>query len=146
MTDPLTLTALLDGTPEAAVHRVAATVTPASVERAALDAGWRFALVESDDDADKPAVMASFQRGLGLPDWFGHNLDALVDALRDLGAGAQSDGDEPSGTVIMWDRTDAFAAAHDGDYRAVLDILAQRSGDADRPRVVTLVRTGPTEA
>lgn len=143
------LASLLAQPPEAAVHTVGADVTPARVERAALGAGWRFAVIESADAEDKAAVLTSFRRGLGLPEWFGHNLDALVDALRDVGVdagGGANDVDaEPSpGTVVLWDRPERFEAGHPDQYRAVLDILAQRAGDQTRPRVVVLVRPAPT--
>jgi hypothetical protein len=147
------MTALADvmaGPPEAAAHRISGTVTPAAVERAAVAAGWRFALVESVDASDKAQVMAAFQAGLGWPDWFGRNLDALVDALRDVGAASLDatgdDAAERPGTVVMWDRPDLFEGGHADDYTAVLDILAQRAGDPDRPRLIVLVRPSPTEA
>lgn len=134
------LASVLAAPAEAAVHRVAPTTTPAAVERAALGAGWRFALVESDDAASKPEVFDTIQHGLGLPDWFGKNLDALVDALRDLGD------DAAPGTVLLWDRPDRFEREAPDDYRAVLDVFAERAGDPGRARLVVLVRPAPTEA
>ena len=143
------LTDVLAGPAEAVAHRISADVSPASVERAAVNAGWRFALVESVDATDKAEVMAAFQAGLGWPDWFGRNLDALVDALRDVGAVSAAGADDAAahpGTVMMWDRPDRFEAGHAEDYTAVLDVLAERAGDPNRPRLVVLVRPSSTGA
>jgi hypothetical protein len=41
---------------------------------------------------DKPTVLAAFAADLDLPDWFRHNWDALLDALRDL--------DVPRGQIL----------------------------------------------
>jgi len=141
------LATVLEGPREAVAHRLSPDVTPAMVERAAIEAGWRFALVESADTTDKSGVLAAFQAGLGMPDWFGHDLDSLVDALRDVGGARAADGaSESPGTVVVWDRPDRFEAEHADDYLAILDILARRAGDPDRARLVVLVRAAPTEA
>jgi len=128
-----TLSDLLTAPAAAVVHRVGAGVTPAAIERAAVAAGWRFALVDTADATDKTAVLAAFQDGLGLPEWFGCNLDALVDALRSVAA-------DP-GAVLLWYGPESFASAEPERYAAVLDILAQRAGDAASPRFLPLVRT-----
>lgn len=133
-----TLASILRGPAAPVLHRLAPDVAPAAVERAAVAAGWGFAVVESGDAADKAGALAAFQSGLGLPEWFGHNLDALVDALRDI-----DPGDDAAGLVVLWDRPDRFAAAAADDYRAILDILARRAGDDRRARVVVLVRPAP---
>jgi RNAse (barnase) inhibitor barstar len=133
------LTELFAAPAEAVVHRLAPSATPAAIERAAVSAGWRFALVESGEAATKDDALGDFQRGLGLPGWFGRNLDALVDALRDVGD------DEAPGTVLLWDRPTRFAADAADDYTAVLDVLAHRAGDTTRSRLVVLVRPAPTE-
>lgn len=133
-----TLADLLAAPAAAMVHRVPAGVTPAAIERAAVAAGWRFALVDTTGATDKAAVLAAFQDGLGLADWFGRNLDALVDALRGIA--------DDAGAVVLWDGPEPFAAAEPDQYAAVLDILAQRAGDADRGRFLPLVRTGLSPA
>ena len=79
-------------------------------------------------------MLDAFAEGLGLPEWFGRNLDALVDSLRDVGA-------HDTATVLLWDRPDEFKAQAPEDYTAVLDILAERAGDEGRPRFVALVRS-----
>jgi RNAse (barnase) inhibitor barstar len=60
---------------------------------------------------------------LSFPDWFGRNLDALYDCLRDLSW-------LPAGEhVLVWSAPEVFRAAdHDG-FRAITDVLL----DASRP-------------
>ncbi|MEU1149514.1 barstar family protein [Streptomyces sp. NPDC005863] len=56
----------------------------APVLDAARGAGWTTATLSLDGVTDKAAFMERCARGLGLPDWFGHNWDALADCLTDL--------------------------------------------------------------
>jgi RNAse (barnase) inhibitor barstar len=51
--------------------------------RAATEAGWTVAVVRLASVRTKAELFGAFQRDLSLPDWFGHNWDALVDALAD---------------------------------------------------------------
>jgi RNAse (barnase) inhibitor barstar len=50
---------------------------------AARTAGWTVGIVRMGSAYGKSAVLRAFHRDLALPDWFGHNWDALVDALCD---------------------------------------------------------------
>ena len=127
------LASVLADPARAAVLQVAPEASVADVERAVIAAGGRFALVESEGAADKAAVMESFAEGLDLPDWFGRNLDALVDSLSDVGV-------DDAPTVLLWDRPDAFEAGDPEQYAQVLDILAERAGDLRLPRLVALIR------
>ncbi|MCB1028613.1 MAG: barstar family protein [Microthrixaceae bacterium] len=127
------LASVLADPARAAVLQVAPEASVADVERAVIAAGGRFALVESEGAADKAAVMESFAEGLDLPDWFGRNLDALVDSLNDVGV-------DDAPTVVLWDRPDAFEAGDPEQYAQVLDILAERAGDLRLPRLVALIR------
>ncbi len=47
-------------------------------------AGWSTALIDLSGVIDKAGVLAAFAQQLRFPGWFGHNWDALDDALRDL--------------------------------------------------------------
>ncbi|MGA4847664.1 barstar family protein [Streptomyces sp. G5(2025)] len=51
---------------------------------AARDAGWTTAALSLAGVRDKAAFMERCARGLGLPNWFGRNWDALADCLGDL--------------------------------------------------------------
>ncbi len=66
---------------------------------------------------------------LSFPDWFGRNLDALHDCLRDLSW-------LPAGEhVLVWTAPDVFEHADPAGFRAVADVLAD-SGEPGRLRVV----------
>lgn len=67
---------------------------------------------------DRHSAFVAFAEGLGLPDWFGHNLDALVDALRDL---ADSEG-RP--IELVWDGAGRLQAADPESYQAICAALA----------------------
>lgn len=143
------LTSVLSGPAEAVLHHVDAGEAPADIERRVVQAGWRFAIVECEGATDKAAVMEAFRLGLGLPEWFGRNLDALVDVLRDVGFASAGDPDADgtvsettSATVVLWDRPDALRVAQPNLYDTIADILAERAG-AEHPRIVALVRPAP---
>jgi RNAse (barnase) inhibitor barstar len=125
------LRALLTGPASAGVYRVGADVAPATIERVAVAAGWRVGVVDTEGLVDKRAVLGAFGDALGFPDWFGHNLDALVDALRDV--------DHEPGTVVLWRHGGALTAADPALHRQVVDILRSRAA-ADQPaRLLTLL-------
>ncbi|MBL8480985.1 MAG: barstar family protein [Rhodocyclaceae bacterium] len=52
--------------------------------------------VDLRNATDKAAMLVEFARAFALPDWFGHNWDALADCLRDL-----SDKDAAGYAVLM---------------------------------------------
>lgn len=83
---------------------------------------------------DKRSVLEAFATGLGLPDWFGHNWDALLDALRDLDAAR----DVP--IELVWDHA-ASLRAHDRDaYDTVVEILEQVADERDDVHVTVVTR------
>ncbi len=58
---------------------------------------------------------------LGFPDYYGRNLDAFNDCLRDLAISASG------GTILVFVTFDKFAAAFPEQAWVILDIIAQRS-------------------
>ena len=56
---------------------------PASELQRARVAGWTVGVVRLGQAVSDKAMFKAFQRDLHFPDWFGHNWDALVDALSD---------------------------------------------------------------
>ncbi|WP_285725427.1 barstar family protein [Psychromicrobium xiongbiense] len=52
--------------------------------------------------ANKEAVLDAFARSLGFPSYFGHNLDALADCLRDFAQALTGP------TVVRWEVDPAF--------------------------------------
>ncbi len=65
------------------VYQWPGRTVPASELRRARDAGWTVGVVQLGQAATAKAMFKAFQRDLDFPDWFGHNWDALVDALSD---------------------------------------------------------------
>jgi RNAse (barnase) inhibitor barstar len=58
---------------------------------------------------------------LSFPDWFGRNLDALYDCLRDLSW-------LPAGEhVLVWSAPEVFRDADPDGYGAIVDVLADAS-------------------
>jgi Barstar (barnase inhibitor) len=67
-----------------------------------------------------------------FPAWFGHNLDALVDALRDVTF-------EP-GTVLVWSGAATFATNDRQQYQKVVAVLRSRAAASNPARFLTLLR------
>lgn len=68
---------------------------------------------------DKASTLEEFAAGLGLPAWFGHNWDALLDSVRGL------EGNDGNPLEIVWDHT---AHLHDADpttYETALEVLEE---------------------
>ncbi|MFE9254842.1 barstar family protein [Streptomyces sp. NPDC006879] len=77
------LTAVLQGhRPPAVLHWPDGLVLGPALA-AARAAGWTTAVLDLAGVADKTAFMRRSSVALHLPDWFGHNWDALADCLRD---------------------------------------------------------------
>ncbi len=84
------------------------------------------AVRSKDDFYDAVAAALSF------PGWFGRNLDALHDSLRDLSWLP------PGEHVLVWCAPEVFERADPAGYRAVTDVLT----DASEPGRLT-VRLSP---
>lgn len=66
----------------------------------------------------KTALLERLAEALALPDWFGHNWDALADCLGDLSWSPAS------GHLLVLEDCRRFARRSPGDYRILLEILA----------------------
>lgn len=65
----------------------------------------------------KAEFMAEVAAALSFPDWFGHNLDALYDSLRDLSW-------LPAGEhVLVWSAPEVLAAADPEAHLAIREVL-----------------------
>lgn len=127
------LSTLLVGPADSGIYRVADDAELDTVRDLADAARWRFVAVDTSDVTDRAGVFAALQEAFGLPDWFGHNLDALADALTDVT-------DEP-GTLVVWTGAADFAEADPVYYRKILAALRGRSADDGAPgRFLTLLR------
>jgi RNAse (barnase) inhibitor barstar len=83
---------------------------------------------------DKEGVLDAFATGLELPDWFGRNWDALVDALRDL--------DARHGVPIelVWDHAATLREQDRHAYDTVVEILEQVADERDDLNVTVVTR------
>ncbi|UGY90624.1 barstar family protein [Streptomyces gobiensis] len=90
---------------------------------AAGAAGWHSAAVDLGGVRDKAAFLDRCARALALPDWFGHNWDALADSLTDL-----SWWGEPRGYLLVTRDWDGFEQAAPGDATTAAEVLAAASG------------------
>ncbi len=81
----------------------------------------------------RAATLAAFGRDLGFPDYYGHNLDALVDCLRDL---ALADGPF---VELIWDRAGRLAHHDPAAYQAVADALVLVESESPARLAVTLI-------
>lgn len=69
----------------------------------------------------KAASLRAFAEVLALPGWFGHNLDALYDALDDLLEGAGGSWE------LVWDNVAALREEDPASAAAIDDILTELS-------------------
>jgi RNAse (barnase) inhibitor barstar len=87
-----------------------------------------------DGGTDKADVLERFRLGLGLPDWFGRNWDALVDCLRDLdGAGGRP-------LELVWDHVHALREREPATYETALQILQEAEAGRTDLRVTVIDR------
>ena len=82
-------------------------------------------LVELDlgDCTDKPALLQCIARAYQFPEWFGHNWDALADALGDL-SWLPADG-----YLTLVRGIDALPPEIDRDTTTLLEILHETASD-----------------
>ena len=83
---------------------------------------------------DKQSVLDAFATGLDLPDWFGRNWDALVDALRDL------DPSRGGPIELVWDYAGTLREQDRESFDTVVDILEQVADERDDLNVTVITR------
>lgn len=120
------LSAVLEGAVPPGVYRW--TPTPPSGQVAELldsatSARWRSARLELAGVHDKASFLARCAQDLELPEWFGHNWDALADCLTDL-----SWWGEPAGYLVVATGWEEFSAAAPDDASTAVDVLTAAAG------------------
>jgi len=73
--------------------------------------------IELRDCRDKRGLLAQLAEALHFPAHFGHNWDALADALGDLRRG-----DVP-GFVLLFEHSDALRRSATADFKAAMEVL-----------------------
>lgn len=79
---------------------------------------------------DEAAALADIANGLGFPNYFGRNLDALNDCMSDVGAGDYGWDAKGTGLVIVLTGFDHFATVDRRVAQAMLDIFADQARGA----------------
>jgi RNAse (barnase) inhibitor barstar len=90
-----------------------------SLAAAAAAAKLRFVAADLGEVTSKVELLAALAKGLGLPEHFGNNWDALADSVEDgtwLGK---------TGGVIALNHTAGYRKAHGIDWTMLEDILAE---------------------
>ena len=120
------LAQVADGRRPSGVYRTYADALPGTLAAALRARGVASRVLDTTGVYDKAGFLARCATDLELPTWFGHNWDALADALRDL---------EP-GSVVLWHGADAL----DDDVRSTaVEIFTER---AAQPPAFTVVLLG----
>lgn len=130
------LAGLLAGHHAAGVYRWHAAFAPSDVQHSVEHAGWGFGHVDGWTHQGKAAVLDAVGKALGFPEWYGANLDALADCLRDLGAP----------TVLLWDGWGPLAREDRAAFDAVVDVFEARVADRGPAFSVLLRGDGPEVA
>jgi Barstar (barnase inhibitor) len=117
-----------------------ATVSPSALKQLAA-AGRTYAVVKLDTGLHRTraAMFKAFQRDLQLPDWFGNNWDALVDALSDWAPDA-----EHRLLIIENVPADDIDGRHpEYNVEMFLDIVSNVGVEEDRPLAVVVTSPNP---
>ena len=132
------LAALLAGRAAPGTYRWHSGFAVADVRHTVEHAGWRFAHHDGRADETRADVLAGIGTALGFPAYYGQNLDALADCLRDVVPAGRT------GTVLVWDAWGPFARADEGSFARVLHVIGTRTGAASgAPFAVLLRGVGP---
>ncbi|MCW2813929.1 MAG: hypothetical protein JWN84_1384 [Nocardioides sp.] len=110
------LAGLLAGHVAPGAYRWHAAYAVSDVRHTVELAGHRFAHLDGAGVEAVPDLHDALATALGFPDYYGNNLDALHDCLRDV----------PDGLVLLWDAWGALARAEPRVFGVVVDLLAER--------------------
>jgi Barstar (barnase inhibitor) len=121
------LARLLAGHTPPGVYHWSSAADPDVVAHAAERTGWRFVPLDTWQVEDKDGF---------LDDWFGHNFDALDDALSDVRA------DDGAGVLVLWDGWAPLARSHRRVFDVALSVFADRV-DFERGGAFAVLLHGP---
>jgi len=83
----------------------------------------------------KRESIAEFGVALRLPEWFGHNLDALADSLHDLAEAVSRDGPPRH---LVWAGVATLRADHPRAYEGICGVLDEVAEDHPRLHVTVV--------
>ncbi len=115
-----TLDDVLRGEAVPGVHALDDAVDPIEAATRVRDRGWHMFHVDATAVVDKRSFLAAMASGCGFPTWFGHNWDALTDALTDLSWAPAP------GYVVLFDHAERYR--HHPDWALVTEIFDEVVG------------------
>lgn len=93
----------------------------------AEQAGWQCLSLDTEGVASKAEFIAACAAQIPLPDYLGHNWDALEEALGDQGVDAAGAG--RAGLMVVWRNWATFAAAEPAAFQVALAIWRSVAAD-----------------
>lgn len=102
-------------TPVAGVHRWDGT--PQALAADLRDGDWAYAHLDGAGAGTRREVLVALGEALGFPGWYGANLDALWDCLRDL----------VDPVVLVWDDWATAAGSDPDGFASVVRVLVERA-------------------
>ncbi|MDD5295583.1 MAG: barstar family protein [Rhodocyclaceae bacterium] len=117
---------LLKDAGQAGVYRLA----PEQAEQFAAageDASLRVFRVSLAAAKSVPELLDAFAQALAFPDWFGQNLDALLDCLTDLSWHEKDLEAQPEGYLLLLFGLESLEKTDPEGLRAVLEVLSAAS-------------------
>ena len=92
--------------------------------------GYKVVALDAGEWQTKQDALLSLGHALAFPSYYGRNLDALVDCLRDVATFDYGSDPESEGTVVALDHYDKFAVLLPEAAWTILDILADTGRQA----------------
>ncbi|MEF3404665.1 barstar family protein [Agromyces sp. CCNWLW203] len=89
--------------------------------------GYQMVFLDASTWSAEEDLHRDVSEALGFPDYFGHNLDALNDCLRDVVRQEFGWNPDATGFVLVFTGYDEFAGSCARPAQVVLDLLAQHS-------------------
>lgn len=138
------LVAVTAGLRPAGVYRWLSRAHVESVRRDLAAAGWMVHVLDGRGVTGARPLFDRCARVLAFPTWFGHNWDALVDCLGDLGWLPGK------GHVLLWEQYGVLARTDPAAWQTALDAFAAaigtRRASGVAPLYVLLRGAGPTDS
>jgi len=94
------------------------------------DRGYQVTVLDASTWSDESDLHEQIAHALSFPAYYGRNLHALVDCMRDVVVHAYGWAADTTGLALVFTGFDGFAATCPYAAQAVLDIMASSSRDA----------------
>ncbi len=89
--------------------------------------GYRVIVIDAVTWSTTDDALDALAGALGFPDYFGQNLSALNDCLRDVAAFQYGSDENSTGTALALTHFEGFAARQPDIAHALLDVFARRA-------------------